>query len=56
MNALQDPSVLANFPQAATGSPFLGASAPSGGYLFWVLAWLLIVGAMTAVSFSRRDV
>jgi ABC-type transport system involved in multi-copper enzyme maturation permease subunit len=56
MNALQDSSVLANFPAAAAGSPFLGASAPSTSYLAWVALWVALIGGLTALSFTRRDV
>ena len=56
MHALQDSSVLADFPQAAAGSPFLVNAAPSGGYLGWVVLWLVLVGGLTGLSFARRDV
>jgi ABC-type transport system involved in multi-copper enzyme maturation permease subunit len=56
MNAMQDNSVVAQFPDVARGSPFLGASAPTWGYLAWVVLWLVMVGGVCALSFSRRDV
>jgi ABC-type transport system involved in multi-copper enzyme maturation permease subunit len=56
MHALQDPSVVTLFPEAARGSPFLGASAPTVGYLAWIIIWLALVGTLCALTFARRDV
>jgi ABC-type transport system involved in multi-copper enzyme maturation permease subunit len=56
MNALQDPSLLAQFPEAAKGFPFLSASPPTVGYLLWVVVWAAVVSGLSLLSFTRRDV
>jgi len=56
MNAIQDPTLIARFPQAARGFPFLSPTGPAPGYLLWVLLWLAAVGGLCALSFGRRDV
>jgi ABC-type transport system involved in multi-copper enzyme maturation permease subunit len=56
MNALQDPSMITQFPQATRGFPFLSASGLSAGYLTWVVLWLALVGGVCALTFARRDV
>ncbi len=55
MHALQDSSLLASFPSAVQGFPFLSGSAPAPGYLAWVLVWVLVVGGLCVLSFGRRD-
>ena len=37
-------------------SPFLGMAPLSAAYLAWVVVWMLLIGSLAAVSFSRRDV
>lgn len=56
MHAIQDPSLFALFPEVTKGFPFLSASAPTAGYLAWVVAWMAAVGGLCALSFARRDV
>lgn len=56
MHALQDGAAIQRIPAAAAGSPFLGATAPTTGYLVWVLLWLAVVLGLTALSYTRRDV
>ena len=56
MNALQDPSLIARFPEATRGFPFLSATGPGVGYLLWVVAWLVVVGGVCGLTFARRDV
>jgi ABC-type transport system involved in multi-copper enzyme maturation permease subunit len=56
MHALQDPTLVTQFSDLARAFPFLSPAAPTAGYLFWVAAWLAIVAAVCALSFTRRDV
>ena len=56
MHALQDTAAIDRIPAAAAGSPFVGADAPTAGYLLWVVLWLALVGGLTALSYARRDV
>lgn len=56
MHFLQDSAALQAIPAAASGSPFVGANAPTAGYLVWVLLWVAVVGSLTALSYGRRDV
>lgn len=56
MNALQDPSIIATFPDMAKGFPFLSPAPPTVGYLLWVVVWMVIVGGACMLSFSRRDI
>jgi ABC-type transport system involved in multi-copper enzyme maturation permease subunit len=56
MHAIQDPTVYSLFPEMAKGFPFLSPALPSLGYLSWVLVWLILVAALCALSFTRRDV
>ena len=55
MNAIQDPSAIAEFGRKAIAFPFLSTEAVTGAYLIWVVAWIAIVGGATGVFFSRRD-
>jgi hypothetical protein len=54
MHAFQDSTslVAAGF----EGSPFLAIAPLSPGYLVWVAVWLLLIGGLAALSFSRRDI
>ena len=56
MHAFQDPSALTRLGPGAEGFPFLSDVTPSGLYLVWIGVWLLMVGGLAALSFSRRDV
>jgi ABC-type transport system involved in multi-copper enzyme maturation permease subunit len=56
MHALQDGSLLAQFPDAVKGFPFLSPSAPTLSYFAWVIVWMAAVGAVCLLSFTRRDV
>ena len=56
MNAIQDTSIVAQFPSAAKGFPFLSESAPTPAYLAWVVVWVATVAGLCAFSFTRRDV
>lgn len=54
MSALQAPSVIDT--KATLGNPFLSGDTLTPAYLAWVLLWLVLVLAVTATSFSRRDI
>lgn len=57
MHALQDPSALGTFGGVATSAfPFLSQAPLTAVYLVWVLVWLVMVGGLAALSFTRRDV
>jgi ABC-type transport system involved in multi-copper enzyme maturation permease subunit len=57
MHAIQDPSALRTFGDfEGSAFPFLSQSSLSGVYLGWVAVWVLIIGGLAALSFSRRDV
>lgn len=56
MNALQDPSILVQFPELAKGFPFLSSTPSTIGYLLWVAVWVAVVAGVCLLSFSRRDV
>ena len=56
MHAFQDPSALTRMGQGAEAFPFLSDATPSGLYLGWICVWLLMIGGLAALSFSRRDV
>ena len=56
MYGLQEPWVMAQFPEMAQGYPFSSPAFPSTGYLLWALVWTAMVGGVCALSFTRRDV
>ena len=56
MHAFQDSAALATFGAGFEGSPFLAIAPLSGLYLVWVGVWLLLIGGLAALSFTRRDV
>jgi ABC-type transport system involved in multi-copper enzyme maturation permease subunit len=56
MHALQDPTALGTLGQGGAGFPFLSTTSLSGVYLAWVAVWVLLVGGLAALSFTRRDV
>jgi ABC-type transport system involved in multi-copper enzyme maturation permease subunit len=37
-------------------SPFFATAPLSGAYLIWVVVWVLLIGGLAALAFSRRDV
>jgi ABC-type transport system involved in multi-copper enzyme maturation permease subunit len=55
MYSFQDSSLLRLAVPGGT-SPFFGTSPLSGAYLAWVVVWVLMVGGLAALSFTRRDV
>ncbi len=55
MHAFQDPGVLTRFGREMAGFPFLSPAPLAPAYLLWVLAWVLLVLGLAALSFRRRD-
>lgn len=56
MHGFQDAAALSNLgDEGGQAFPFLSSSALSPGYLAWSLAWLVLVGGLAAVTFSRKD-
>ena len=58
MNAFQDPSAIANFGGADQGAgafPFLSVAPLTATYLAWALVWVVMVWALAARSFVRKD-
>jgi ABC-type transport system involved in multi-copper enzyme maturation permease subunit len=55
MYSFQDSSLLRLAVPGGT-SPFFGTSPLSGTYLAWVVVWVLMVGGLAALSFTRRDI
>ena len=55
MFSFQDSSLLRLAAPGGT-SPFFGTAPLSGVYLAWVVVWVLLIGGLAALSFSRRDV
>jgi hypothetical protein len=56
MNAFQDPTALVQMGPGQGGFPFLSEAPLSPVYLGWAAVWVAIIWALTALSFSRRDV
>jgi ABC-type transport system involved in multi-copper enzyme maturation permease subunit len=56
MHAFQDPSALTQFGGAAQGFPFLSEAPLAAAYVAWAVLWVVLVGALAALSFVRRDV
>ena len=54
MNAFQDPISLVQMGEG--GFPFLSEGPLTPAYLAWAALWIAVVWALTALSFSRRDV
>ena len=57
MHAFQDPSALLQFgtgPEAGA-FPFLSQDSLEPAYLGWAVVWVLMVGGLAALAFSRRD-
>ena len=56
MHAFQDPTALVSIGEGGEAFPFLSATSLSGVYLGWVVVWVLMVGGLAALSFTRRDI
>jgi ABC-type transport system involved in multi-copper enzyme maturation permease subunit len=56
MHAIQDPTALATIGRGGAAFPFLSPTGLSGAYLGWVAVWVVVVGGLAALAFSRRDV
>jgi ABC-type transport system involved in multi-copper enzyme maturation permease subunit len=57
MHAFQDPTALRSFGDEATSAfPFHSQSTLSPLYGGWIVVWVLIIGGLAALSFTRRDV
>jgi len=54
MHAIQDPTVLAQFP-AVMGSPFVSEAPLTAAYLGWAGLWVVLALGLAALSFQRRD-
>ena len=55
MYSFQDSSLLRLAGGGGT-SPFFGTAPLTAVYLAWTVVWMLLVGGLAALSFSRRDV
>ena len=56
MHAFQDPSALVQFGGAEVEAfPFLGVAPLTAAYLLWVALWAVMVWALAAASFVRKD-
>jgi ABC-type transport system involved in multi-copper enzyme maturation permease subunit len=56
MHALQDPSALVEFGGTdASAFPFLSQASMTPAYLTWAAVWVVMVWALAAIAFSRRD-
>jgi ABC-type transport system involved in multi-copper enzyme maturation permease subunit len=56
MNAFQDPVALVQMGPGEGGFPFLADAPLTPAYLAWAALWIAVVWALTALSFSRRDI
>jgi ABC-type transport system involved in multi-copper enzyme maturation permease subunit len=56
MHAFQDPSALTSLGPGDEAFPFLSEASLTGGYLAWVVVWVVLIGGLAALSFTRRDV
>ncbi|MEU2349504.1 ABC transporter permease [Modestobacter sp. NPDC049651] len=56
MHAFQDPGALTQIGEGGEAFPFLSTTSLSAVYLVWVAVWVLMVGGLAALSFTRRDV
>ncbi len=56
MHAFQEPIALVQIGPGGEAFPFLSAASLSAVYLVWVAVWLLMVGGLAALAFSRRDI
>ncbi|HYD10663.1 MAG TPA: ABC transporter permease [Acidimicrobiales bacterium] len=56
MRSFQDPSAMVEFGGTeAEAFPFLSIAPLSPGYLVWVFLWVVMIWALAAGSFGRRD-
>jgi ABC-type transport system involved in multi-copper enzyme maturation permease subunit len=55
MHALQDPAALLSFGRELQGFPFLSEAPLTAAYLVWSVVWVVMVGGLAALAFSRRD-
>jgi ABC-type transport system involved in multi-copper enzyme maturation permease subunit len=55
MHALQDPAALLSFGRELQGFPFLSEAPLTTAYLVWSVVWVVMVGGLAALAFSRRD-
>jgi ABC-type transport system involved in multi-copper enzyme maturation permease subunit len=56
MNAFQDPSALVQFGGDGRGAfPFLSVAPLTTAYLAWAVLWVVMVWALAAASFLRKD-
>src|SRR5687767_2084579 len=56
MNAFQDTGAIAQMGSSEAGFPFLSETPLTPAYLAWAAVWIAVIWALTALSFSRRDV
>ncbi len=56
MNAFQDPGLFSRAADAMVGHPFLSQAPLSPAYLTWVALWMVLMLALAATIFRRRDV
>jgi ABC-type transport system involved in multi-copper enzyme maturation permease subunit len=56
MYSFQDSSLLSAVGPAGGTSPFFGTAPLSATYLAWVVVWVLLIGGLAALSYTRRDV
>jgi ABC-type transport system involved in multi-copper enzyme maturation permease subunit len=56
MHALQDPSALVEFGGTeASAFPFLSQASMTPAYLAWAAVWVVMIWALAALAFARRD-
>jgi ABC-type transport system involved in multi-copper enzyme maturation permease subunit len=55
MHGFQHPGALAQLGLERDGFPFLADRPLSPAYLGWVIAWVVLVGGLTLITFQRRD-
>jgi len=55
MNSFQDPTLLANFPPAFEGHPFLSDAGLTTSYVAWTGLWVVLVLGLAGIAFQRRD-
>jgi ABC-type transport system involved in multi-copper enzyme maturation permease subunit len=55
MHSFQDPAILGMLGPAFEGHPFLSDVSLTPAYLAWTALWIVLVLALTAFTFRRRD-